>query len=331
MRIGVIGPRGEDTGREEFAENVADALVQMGHAVSQLGPAHPAYRSRRVHNIANLARMAAPGLDERFQGRIARAALEAECEIVINIDLRLMPGTVAHLKRNGVQVAFWFPDSVAHLARQLMILSPYDALFFKEPHFVERVRSNLGMPVYYLPEACNPRWHKPTVTAGTEPYLVVAGTMYPVRVRLLERLMAKGIPLKLYGVGIPSWVGDTPARSAHAGRYITREEKAQVFRSAAGVLNTMVPSEVAGVNGRLFQAAACGAAVISEFRPMLPEVFSIGNEVLSFGNFDELVDQATRLLTEAGLTASLGNAASSRAHRDHTYQNRLTTILEKLS
>jgi spore maturation protein CgeB len=303
----------------------------MGHVVTQLGPAQSSHHNRHIHNVAMLAWEAMPGLDERSQRRITQAASAAECEIIINIDLRVMPETVRRLKLGGARVVFWFPDTVAHLARQLMVLAPYDALFFKEPHIVELLRAHLGLPAYYLPEACNPRWHRPSGPAGTEPYLVAAGTMYPVRVRLLERLMAKGIPLKLYGVGIPRWVGESPTRAALAGRYVSREDKARVFRSAAGVLNTMHPGEVAGVNGRLFQAAGCGAAVLSEFRPKLPEVFALDDEVLAFRDFDELVDQATRLLNETGLTARLGDAAARRAHRDHTYDARLATILQKVS
>jgi len=327
VRVGVIGP----VGRDEFADNIGDALRRMGHQVAQLGPVHPSHHNRNLHNATMLSRMALPSLDERAQRRIARAALEADCEIIINIDLRLMPSTVARLKRDGARVAFWFCDAVSQLGRQLMLLAPYDALFFKEPHLVECLRANLGLPVYYLAEACNPGRHRPVVPAGTEPYLVVPGTMYPFRVRLLDRLIAKGVPVKLYGVGIPRWLGETPARSAHAGRYVTREEKAKVYRSAAGVLNTMHPAEVAGVNGRLFQAAGCGAAVLTEFRPKLPEVFAIGDEVLAFGCFDELVDQATRLLNEPGLSARLGDAAARRAHSDHTYEQRLAVILEKVS
>ena len=86
-----------------------------------------------------------------------------------------------------------------------------------------------------------------------------------------------------------------------------------------------------GVNARLFEAAGCGAAVLTEFRPTLPELFEVGKEVLAFHDFDDLLDQATRLLSEDGLTARLGDAAALRAHRDHTYDLRLTTILEKLS
>ena len=90
-----------------------------------------------------------------------------------------------------------------------------------------------------------------------------AGNMYPSRVRLVERLIAKGIPLRLYGGGFPRWVGETSARVAHPGRYVAREEKARIFRSAADVLNTMHSAEVSGVNARLLEAAGCGAAVLT--------------------------------------------------------------------
>ena len=326
-RIGVIGPVGPDY----FAENVGDALQRLGHVVTQLGPAHPRGRSRLVDRAAGLARQALPRLDERAQDRIVRAALGADCEIVINVDAYLVPRVVTRLRSSGARVAFWFPDPVANLGRQLMLLAPYDAIFFKEPCLTDRLRAMLDLPVYYLPQACNPRWHRPVTPAGTEPCLVIAGNMYPSRVRLLDRLIAKGIPLRLYGGGFPRWIGETAARAAHTGRYVTREEKARVFRSAAGVLNTMHPAEISGVNARLFEAAGCGAAVLTEFRPTVPELFAVGKEVLVFHDFDDLVEQATRLLSERGLTARLGDAAAQRAHRDHTYDLRVTTILEKLS
>jgi spore maturation protein CgeB len=93
----------------------------------------------------------------------------------------------------------------------------------------------------------------------------------------------------------------------------------------------MHPAEMAGVNGRLFQATGCGAAVLTEYRRALPELYDIGHEVLAFHDFDELVGQASRLLNETGLTGRLGDAAARRAHRDHTYAQRVATILEKVS
>jgi spore maturation protein CgeB len=327
MRVGVVGAAEPDY----FADNVGDALGRIGNTVTYLGPARVNHRGRRMAGVATVARQAMPRLEDRAQQRIVQAALDAGCEAVINLDAHLMPSAVTRLRRAGIRVAFWFPDHVSNLGRQLMLLAPYDALFFKDPHIVDHLRATLDIPVYYLPQGCNPRWHRPHCPAGTQPYIVVAGNMYPSRVRLLEQLIAKGVPLKLYGTDFPRWIGDTPVRSVHTGRCVFREDKAEVFRSAAGVLNTMHPAEVIGVNSRLFEAAGSGAAVITEFRASVPELFDIGTEVLAYHDFGELVDHATRLLNEAGLTSRLGDAAARRAHRDHSYDLRVAEILEKVS
>jgi spore maturation protein CgeB len=324
MRVGVIGP----TGRERFAEVIAETLRGMGFEVVQLGAVRIRRNNVRTTQAIALTLQAFPHLERAVQRRIARAALAAGCELVINVEPGLMPETVAQLKQAGVRVVFWFPDPVISFGRSLMLIAPYDALFFKEPHLVDRLRATTSLPVHYLPEACSPAWHRPAGPAGTEPFLVLAGNMYPSRLCLLEQLMARGIPLRLYGPPFPRWIGDTPVRAAHTGRRIYYADKAKVYRSAAGVLNSLHPAEMCGVNARLFEAAGCGAAVLTEFRPAVPGLFKTGEEVLVYHDLAQLVDQASRLLTEAGLTARLGDAAARRAHRDHTYQRRLTTILE---
>jgi spore maturation protein CgeB len=327
MRIEIIGPAGPDS----FAANIIDALLAMGHAPVALGSSSRSIGGPYTSAVTMTIRNALPALDERVQLRIARAALHAECEIVINLEQQLMPGVVRQLRRNGIKVAMWFPDALVNMGRQLMLLAPYDVVFVKEPHLVDRLRAVLDLPLCYLPQACNPRWHRPLTAPGTEPYLVIAGNMYPSRILLLERLLASGIPLRLYGAGFPRWARETPLSEVHAGRPVFGEEKARVFRSAAAVLNTMHPGEISGVNVRLFEAAGCGAAVLTEFRPTLPDLFAVGDEVLAFHDFDELIDQATRLLSEDGLSAKLGDAAALRAHESHTYERRLPIILERLS
>lgn len=326
MRIGVIGPTWPDS----FAFNIIDALPSMGHDPVPLGSSYAVgglYATRASWMIRN----ALPSVDERAQRRLVRAARDNECEVIINIEQRLLPQVVGQLRRNGAKVALWFPDHLANMGRQLMLLAPYNAIFVKEPHLVDRLRSLQGLPMFYLPEACNVRLHRPLGTPGTERHVVIAGNMYPSRIRLLERLMAESIPLRLYGSGFPRWVGHTPLRDVHAGRPIVGAEKARVFRSAAAVLNNLQPAEISGLNCRLFEAAGSGAAVLTEYRPALPELFDIGTEVLAFGDFDELVSQARRLLSEDGLGAKLGDAAALRAHECHSYGKRLAIILDVLS
>lgn len=327
MQIGVVGRTGPDM----FATTIIEAARDVGHVAVPLGPARRSHQHVITGRLAELSLEALPRLERQVQQRIVRAAAAAACELVISVDAQLVPESVAGLRRNGARVALWFPDHLGAMGRAHMFISPYDALFFHEPHLVDRLRAMLDLPAYYLPQGCNPRCHRPTVPAGTEPYLVIAGNMYPSRVRLLERLIAKGVPVRAYGSGIPRWVGDSPIRAIHAGYPIVEEEKARVFRSSAGVLNNLHPAEVGGVNKRLFEAAGCGAAVLSEYRPAIPDLFAIGEEILTFRDFDELVEQASRLLNELDLTAKLGDAAARRAHSEHTVGQRLATILEKVA
>ena len=57
----------------------------------------------------------------------------------------------------------------------------------------------------------------------------------------------------------------------------------------------------------------------------------VRKEVLVFHGFDELVNQASRLLGEVGLTTRLGDSSARRAHRDHSFDVRITGILEELA
>ena len=122
MRIGIVGP---DSSPDSFPANIIDALRAMGHDPG-LARLDCTRVGGRYSSVATMAiRNALPALDERAQLRIARAALHAECEIVINLEQRLMPGVVRELQRNGIKVAMWFPDhadehgAAAHAARPL--------------------------------------------------------------------------------------------------------------------------------------------------------------------------------------------------------------------
>ncbi|MGH3345153.1 MAG: CgeB family protein [Carbonactinosporaceae bacterium] len=270
-------------------------------------------------------------MESRFHLRLARAALERRCEAVITTIGSLSAEVVATLRRNGVPVALWFPDAVSNLDRQRMLAAPYTALFFKDPLLVQRLRDTLDIPVWYLPQACNPRWHRPLGEVATERAIVLAGNMYPSRVMLVRRLHEAGIPLVIYGGPVPRWVRDLLPSGLHTGRYVTREEKSRVFRGAAGVLNNLHPAEMHGVNLRVFEATGAGAALLCEERPTLGDLFDLDREVVPFRTFAELVTRARELLSSDGLTGEIGDAASKRAHAEHTYEVRLRTILEKLT
>jgi spore maturation protein CgeB len=301
----------------------------MGHDVEPLGSTYRA-RSSRVGALFMQFAESTGTVTQRLQSRIVAGAKSANCDVVISIEGTLLPESVERIKRNGSAVALWFGDAVSDLGRQLMFLADYDLVCFKDSELVRRSRAVLGENVMYLPEACNPSWHAPC-DVMTDRVVVVAGNMHALRLRLLERLVRAGIPLRIYGPRWASWLRSDLLRPCYSGQYIARHEKARVFRSATVLLNTLRPGEMASMNCRLFEAAGCGAAVLTEVRTDLCGLFEVDAEVATFETFDVLIDRLRWMLDHPDEARLMGDRAATRAHADHTYDQRLGTLLTALS
>src|SRR5207244_35692 len=137
------------------------------------------------------------------------------------------------LRRHRIPVALWFPDAISNLGRARCLTAPYTTLFFKDPLLVRRLRDTVGLPVEYLPEACNPRWHRPIGEAGVEPHIAVVGNTYVTRLLLIRRLQAAGIPLVIHGGATPRWARQLMPAGLHVRPPVFRDEKSRVFRAAA--------------------------------------------------------------------------------------------------
>lgn len=317
----MIGPPGPD----QFADNVADCLPDIGVESVQLGSARRTLPGRAGNALTKLA-AAQSGLSIRLQQAITHRALDAELDLIITVDRSLTPETVKRLKSGGARVVLWFPDHIANLGNQAMLDGEYDRIYLTDPDFAKMMSEQLTLSVGYMPEACNPRWHRPMGSAGAKPGFIIAGNMYPSRVALLDRLESDGVPLRLYGFDFPSWIPDRPVMVRHKHEFLAREEKALEFRAASAVLNNLHPAEN-GANCRLFEAAGSGAAVLCEARDVIAGLFELGSEVLTFRDYRELKSHCQRLLEDPGLSGRLGDAAAARAHAEHTYQHRLGQIL----
>lgn len=326
LTIGVVGPQYPDS----LADNVVCGLEDLGHRAIPLDGA-PLLRGSRPRAGAVLAevvqRSARAGAALQARPLLAIAHRHRFDGFVV-VDSLLTPATVDALGEVARPLCFWYPDAVSNLGRQAMFHARYDAVFFKEPRLVGPARDIAGYPAHYLPEACNPRWHRvPSPDVDHEPHLAVLGNYYPYRVRLLERLHRAGIPMRLYGNPLPRWMPSPALAPLHTGRYVTGAEKAHVVRGAAAVLNPLHPAEIDGLNNRLFEATACGACVLSEHRAELANHYGVGEEVLSFTSFDELVDQARWCIANPGDARRIGDRAALRAHAEHTYAHRLRELL----
>jgi hypothetical protein len=216
------------------------------------------------------------------------------------------------------------------MGRHDLFIAGYDHIFLKTPALVRQLSEIQGLPVSYLPEACNPEWHRPQGPYGVRETIVLAGNVHPTRAVLLDRMIRAGLPVEIYGPPLASWMDFPAVRAAHTGTSIRYSQKARVFREARVVLNNLHPAEFSGVNCRLFEATGSGAVVLTERREGLGDLFEPGKEVVTFDAFNELVERCVSLLENIDVGRPIADAAAVRSHRDHRYDVRLEEILRVL-
>ena len=324
MKIAVCGPTDPDS----FADNVIDSLRRMGHEVQALGTVRPALPFRRLTSFAELASDHERRIDGLRQRRLANRVQNLAPDLLLTIDRRLHPSVIAAAHESGARVVLWFPDATGTMGNHDMFLAGYDRIYLKNPALAKELHSVQGLPVKYLPEAANSSWHQSDVPYGIDKTVVMAGNVHPTRALLLDRLLADGIPLRIYGSGVPAWINLPRVRQAHTGQYLARGHKANVFRSARAVLNNLHPAESHGTNCRLFEGAACGAAVVTEEREGLRDLFEPDQEVFTFDTYTGLLVTLQRLLDDPEVGRPVADAAATRAHRDHTYEQRLNAVFD---
>lgn len=331
-RVLVIGERYADS----FADNLCASLDDAGHDVACVGP----FRLDRTRLPRLQARLRAelammPELAARLQRHVSDAAEQHQPELVINLDYRLSFLAVTDLRAvSAAPIVFWYPDSPGNLGRETHVLAGYDAVFLKDSVTVQRYRDGLGLNSVFLPEACNPRWHRPPVDAirSSSGAVMVAGNVNATRFKVIQALLERGLHVQVYGPRWARWLpSNATVRRSWTGEYLVRETKARAFRSASVVLNTLASHEADGMNCRLFEAAGCGAVVLTERRDRLEEFFRVPGEVWAYSSLDELVEKARHLINfDAGARRVLGDAASARAHREHTYAHRFDSMCKAL-
>ncbi len=330
MRIFVVGPQFPDS----FARNIAVTLEQMHFQVSTGTPGWmEGRRDLKLKPFISLGVQISPRVENLVQQTFVRAVEKTRPDLVLVTYGELTPQTVRALRAICPAVVAWYPDPSANLGREYILGSDYHCVFFKEPRAVSLFRRNLDLPAYFLPECCNPLWHRPTTCSEEEISkfgcdVAIAGNCYYYRLRMIEGL--SGIDVKIWGGRAARWL-EHPMLRLRQRYYIAEGEKAKAFRATKIVLNTFVHKETDSVNCRLFEATGCGGFTLTEGRPVVRKFFEPGREVAMFESSVDLVEKVKYYLAHPQEREAIAEAGCRRAHREHTYEVRLRRLLKIVS
>lgn len=234
-----------------------------------------------------------------------------------------------------------FPETI-RLLRDLNVPMIHFSLNDKE-HFVGKIRDGLAFgsrdicphfdlcwtstadavkkycvegawPVY-LPEGANPEIHRPYDIEKTIDVSFV-GQCYGNRPETIDRLKKAGIRVETFGHGWPNG----PLSIDKMVRIYSKSKINLGFGGIAGHNETFC------LKGRDFEIPMSGGLYLTEYHPELENVYNIGNEIVVYRRFNELVEMIRWLLAHPNETEEIRAAGRRRALMDHSWEKRFERI-----
>ena len=330
MRIFLIG---SGATADSMEKHIIETVPTMGHEIRHFNIKDLIHISPGIDRITQFLLKNITREPERLgERRLLRSVADYQPDLIlVLLGNMISPKTVERIRRifSG-GIVCWCQDQLTTLGRQYLIGSGYDTVFVKDHYLVETFRNYTNMDVHYLPEACNPTYHK-SVSLGAAEQLAYAsdictfGNIYYYRQAILE-------PLAKYDLQVwghqPGWLID---RLGHRfkGRPVYEEEKCKAVAGAKIVLNTLHFGEINGLNCRAFEVAGCGGFQLASHSTAMQDHFQIGTEIEVFRDKSELLEKVDHYLQHPEQARSIARAGQERAYAEHTYAHRLAEIFRR--
>lgn len=248
----------------------------------------------------------------------------------------VMPGTVRRLRDVSGRVAIFHPDSPfpgspSFLAEHLEAALEADVVFIWSHRLRQRLRDCGASKVVYLPFA----WDSCVMPfRGIDPSaknkVVFIGSWDRRRERWL-RPVAENFDLKIWG---PKEWGErtctgSAIRSSWRGGRVVGPEAANIIGQSGVVLNVMRRQNLPdGTNMRTFEVPGAGGFLLSNRSKAAQEIYPEGSAAAYFDSPSELVEKVGHYLSRPDERVAIAHRAHSITDEEHTYVDRVETILK---
>jgi spore maturation protein CgeB/GT2 family glycosyltransferase len=214
-------------------------------------------------------------------------------------------------------------------------LHRYDQVFVASNHHAEQwSQLPTPRPVQPLLQCYDPRRFfpepdpEPGADVGPVPAieLLFVGNGKGIHRPIVHDAWTQDLPLTLFG---SAWEGRIPTRFL-AGRSVPNQDLRRYYGRCKILLNDHWPHmrELGYLSNRLFDAAACGACIVSDPVVGLEEVF--GDAITTYTEPPQLRDIVEDLLRRPERRRELGNQARARVADDHVFERRAARIVAEV-
>ncbi len=319
IRAGLIAE-----GHEVIDYRLYQRIKLMQHALEGLAP------EGQTPDMEMACLYAAEGLPYR--------AVAARCQWVLAMSgMGLHPNALWVLRQIGVRIALWLTEAPYETDedRELGLARLADVVFVNERTAVGQVpaaldRAGNGGQATYLRHAYDPEVHQPGEPDPEDRCdVLLVGTGFRERQWLLEAIDWTGIDLRIGGL----WPGIS-APSHLAGHLVypcmDNRDLVRLYHGAKIVLNPHRWAPGAeSANPRTWEAAACGAFQVADYRAEIPEVLGASVATFAPGVPWQAAAAIRHYLTDDAERERMA-AMSQRLAEPETFQARARTIIETI-
>lgn len=176
-----------------------------------------------------------------------------------------------------------------------------------------------GATPLYLPEGANPDVHRPYEEEKIYDVSFV-GQCYGNRPEIISRLREAGIQVEVFG---PGW----PNGSLTTEEMVRTWSRSKINLGFGGVLGH---KETYCLKGRDFEVPMSGGLYLTEHHDELIPFYDIGREIVTYNDFNDLLEKIHWLLSEPDQAEAIRRAGRARALRDHTWEMRFDRVFRML-
>ena len=83
-----------------------------------------------------------------------------------------------------------------------------------------------------------------------------------------------------------------------------------------------------GINNRTFEICGSGSLCLVDDWNDIPELFEVDKEIIVFDTVDDMIEKIDIYLNDHSKRIAIAKAGHARAKANHTFQNRMNSLLK---
>ncbi|MUT65860.1 glycosyltransferase [Paenibacillus sp. NEAU-GSW1] len=278
---------------------------------------------------------------------VAEIAASLRPDIVIVLDgLQFDVKHVIAMREAGIRTALWTTDDPYYTDMSVTLVPHYDVIFTLERNCVELYQRIGCKAVYYLPFCASPEQYYPlNPERSKRKEISFIGSAYMNRVRFFNAATSYLASRDTLISGI--WWDrldrfDQLKDKIMLGNWMDPNDTALAYNASKIVINmhrahddpdfnlNKLAVTAASPNPRTFEIAACAVLQLCDIRDDLASFYTPGLEIVTYSTAHEMIEKLDYYLHHEQERREIALRGMWRTLRDHTYTNRLQTMLSIL-